>query len=268
MKRLDAIWQKRKILQILIKRDLRVRYGRSILGYLWTIIDPLALSLTYFLLFVIIFQRKDAGHQPYFLYLITGMLPWQWFNAATTESMRALMAEAKLVKSTNLPRELWVIRLVCAKGIEFMLSIPVLLTFVAVYMIKKEAQLDWDLVYFPLGVVLEFVLLLGVGFLLAPLTVLVVDVQPLVRIFLRLYFYMCPVVYTLQLVTGPRIPEGLRVLFHFNPLSGILELYRAGFFHTQILWTSVIESVIEVLATLVFGWWVFAKLEKPVLKEI
>ena len=61
-------------------RDLRVRYSRSVLGYLWTILDPLLMSLIYFLVFVYIFKRGDLGHEPYFLFLVVGLLSWQWFS--------------------------------------------------------------------------------------------------------------------------------------------------------------------------------------------
>ena len=71
---LARVWQERKVLRLLVKRDLRVRYSQSFLGYLWTIIDPLANALVYFMLFVVIFQRKDAGHEPYFLFLLAKVL--------------------------------------------------------------------------------------------------------------------------------------------------------------------------------------------------
>ena len=138
--RLRALWADRKVLGILVKRDLRVRYSQSFLGYLWTIIDPLANALIYFMLFAVIFHRSDAGHSPYFLFLIVALLSWQWFNAAVAESPRALIAEQKLVRSTKLPRELWVIRMVTAKGIEFLLSLPVLIIFFTIYFIRGEAR--------------------------------------------------------------------------------------------------------------------------------
>ncbi|HMR49656.1 MAG TPA: ABC transporter permease [Arachnia sp.] len=260
------LWQERKVLRLLVERDLKVRYSQSILGYLWTVIDPLANALIYFMIFVVIFQRADAGHSPYFLFLLTGLLPWQWYNAVVGESTRALISEQQLVKSRKLPREIWVVRLVVSKGIEFVFSLPVLVLFTAFYLLRGHASLDWELVFWPLAIALQFLLLTGIGSILAPLTVLISDIQPLVRIFLRIYFYMTPIIFDLRILD--RVPAALRWLFELNPLTGILELYRGGFFDADIKWHVVGMSTIGVLVTLVFGAWLFSRLESTILKEI
>src|SRR5690242_7266829 len=110
--RLSAIVARRQVLWTLVVRDLRVRYARSVLGYLWTILDPLAMAGVYFLVFTYIFKARRIAEQPYFLYLLVGLLAWQWFSGCLTDTSRALLQEAKLVRSTNLPREMWVIRVV------------------------------------------------------------------------------------------------------------------------------------------------------------
>src|SRR6476469_2629459 len=215
IERYSRIWARRPVLVTLVQRDLRVRYARSWLGYLWTIIDPLAMALIYFLVFAVIFKRPDGSHKPYFLFLIIGLLPWQWLNASINESARALVAESKLVRSTNLPRELCVIRVVVAKGIAFVLSLPVLLTFAVVYMVLGDTRLNWRLVLFPVALVLQFVLLTGIGLLLAPATVLADDTIRVVRIVLRMLFYGTPIIYTLDMA-----PHWLQTALWFNPLTG------------------------------------------------
>lgn len=263
IQRYRGIWERRAVLSTLVRRDLRVRYARSWLGYLWTIIDPLAMALIYFVVFAVIFKRPDAGHKPYFLFLLIGLLPWQWFNASINESARALVAEARLVRSTNLPRELWVIRVVIAKGIEFLLSLPVLLAFVIVYVALGDTTLNWRIVLFPLGLVLQFVLLTGIGLLLAPATVLADDTIRVVRIVLRMLFYGTPIIYTLNIA-----PLWLQKVLWFNPLSGILELYRAGFFTTPFQMEPFIASIVISFGLLAWGAVTFARMERAVLKEI
>jgi ABC-2 type transport system permease protein len=259
-----------KVLKILVSRDLKVRYSASFLGYLWTIIDPLANALIYFMLFVIIFNRADAGYSPYFLFLLTGILPWQWFNAAVSESTRALTSEALLVKSTNLPRYLWVLRIVVSKGIEFIFSLPVLVVFWALYFFVPHwlhsadpAHLDWELIYFPLGVLVQGILCVGIGMMLAPLMVVVTDIQPLVRIVLRIAFYLTPIIFLLD-----KVPHYLRFIFYLNPMTGILEFYRAGFFPNPIHWTAVLAGLTGTAFCFVLGLFVFKRMEKTVLKEI
>ncbi|HYO20251.1 MAG TPA: ABC transporter permease [Dermatophilaceae bacterium] len=261
--RVAAVWNRRPILWILVRRDLRVRYARSILGYLWTILDPLAMALIYFMVFAVIFDRSDAGHQPYFLFLLVGLLSWQWFSSSVAESARALLAEAKLVRSSNLPREMWVVRVVIAKGVEYVLSLPVLALFLLVYLVRGEATLTWRLVLFPMGLALQFLVQVGIGLLLAPTTVLVEDTVRVVRIVLRMAFYCTPIIYSLD-----RAPWWLERLLWLNPLSGVLELYRAGMFPDPIQWQPLAISVTLAVTALVGGLVLFARLERAVLKEI
>lgn len=274
MNRLVAVYRRRKVLETLVRRDLRVRYARSLLGYLWTIIDPLAMAMIYFVVFALIFRRDDAGHHPYFLFLLAGLLAWQWFNAAVGESSRALIAEAKLVRSTNLPRELWVVRVVVAKGIEFLLSLPVLVAFILFYAVTDGDRLgvNWRLlIAFPLAVVLQFVLLIGIGLVLAPLTALIEDVRRVVLIILRMMFYATPIIYGMDFATehlGSTGLSWLSALFYLNPLAGILELYRAGLFHADIDYVVIACSVGVTILTLMVGLFLFARLERDVLKEI
>lgn len=261
--RFAAVAAKRNVLVTLVRRDLSVRYAQSALGYLWTILDPLLMASVYFVVFTYILKVSRVGGQPYFLYLLIGLLVWQFFTSSVADTSRALRQEARLVRSTSLPREIWVIRVVLAKGVEFLLSLPVLVGFTAYYLITGAARLDVDLLLFPLAVVLQFALLVGLGLILAPITVLLTDMERVVRIVLRFLFYLTPVIYGIT-----RVPDSLRWLLAANPLTGILELYRGGFFAEPVHWASVVASVVMTIAILVVGGWVFARMERAVLKEI
>lgn len=262
--RITAVVRRRSILWTLVQRDLRVRYSRSLLGYVWTILDPLLMASVYFLVFTFIFKAgARVADRPYFLYLLSGLLAWQWFTGGVNDTAKSLIQEARLVRSTNLPREIWVIRCVVAKGVEFVLSLPVLVGFVVFYLVVGRVDLDWELVFFPLGMVLQFALLVGLGLLLAPITTLATDMQRVVRIVLRFLFYLSPVLYGTHAV-----PEKLRAVLAFNPLNGILSLYRGGLFARGVSWVDVGISVGVTIVLLVAGFWTFAKLERTVLKEI
>lgn len=234
------------------------------LGYVWTVLDPLLMATVYFVVFTFVFDAgKRVADTPYFLYLLSGLLGWQWFTGSVNDTTKSLIQEAKLVRSTNLPREVWVIRCVIAKGVEYLLSLPILIGFVIYYVARGQAHLDLELVLFPLGLVIQFVLLVGLGLLLAPSTVLATDMQRVVRIVLRFMFYLSPVLYGAHAV-----PEQLRAVLVFNPLNGILSLYRGGLFERSVNWVDVGVSVGTALVLLVAGLTVFARLERAVLKEI
>lgn len=264
IQRIRAVWRRREILGTLVERDLRVRYSRSLLGYVWTVLDPLLMASVYFVVFTFVFDAgKRVADTPYFLYLLSGLLGWQWFTGSVNDTAKSLIQEARLVRSTNLPREVWVIRCVIAKGVEYLLSLPVLIGFTIFYVIRGQAHLDWELVLFPLGLVLQFVLLVGLGLLLAPITVLATDMQRVVRIVLRFMFYLSPVLYG-----SHAVPDQLQTVLRFNPLNGILSLYRAGLFERSVSWPAVGVSAVVSTVLLVAGFMVFARLERAVLKEI
>jgi ABC-2 type transport system permease protein len=258
VRRVTALWQRRHAVRLLVGRDLKVRYASSTLGYVWSVLEPLLLALVYWFVFTQVFERT-VGETPYIVFLLAALLPWTWFNTAVTESAKALRSEAKLVRSTNVPREVWVLRVVLSKGVEYVLSLPVLLLFA----VAAGADVNWRIVLLVPALVLQAVLVLGLGLLLAPLVVLVRDLERIVRIAMRMGFYATPVIFAVSDVPAPWAG-----LFALNPLSGIFELCRAGFFPEQLDWAHVGLSVAVSTAVLVLGWSVFARLERTVLKEI
>ena len=122
----------RHSLWLLTRRDLRVRYSTSALGYVWSILDPLVMAGIYWFVFTQVFERT-VGNEPYIVFLLSALLPWMWFNGAVSDSTRAFLREAKLIRSTKIPRTIWVNRIVLSKGIEFVAPLPVLALFAVVF---------------------------------------------------------------------------------------------------------------------------------------
>ncbi|MDE9366993.1 ABC transporter permease [Luteipulveratus sp. YIM 133132] len=271
--RLAGIWSQRKVLDTLVRRDLRVRYARSWLGYVWTLIDPLAMGLVYFFVFGVLFGRTTGSDDLVFIvYLLAGMLPWNWFNNSINETARALYAERLLVRSTNIAREMWVIRVVIAKGIEFLLSLPVLVLFVVLILFGVDLghgnlSLNERLIAIVPALLLQFVLCVGMGLVMAPVTALVDDFVRIVRIVLRMLFYFTPIVYSMELVDD-KLPWA-RDLMVWNPLVGIMDMWRVGLSGKVGVdgWAWITATIVS-FAWLAFGLWVFRKLEPAVLKEI
>ncbi len=259
--RTQRVVQYRRILKLLIRRDLKVRYAGSFLGYLWTVLDPLLMSLIYWVVFTKLFAR-NIGYEPYILFLVAGQLPFYWFNGGVSATSKALRSEAQMVRSSNVPRELWVVRVVCSKGIEYLFGLPVLAVFALAYLKAP----NWRLVLLPLAWVQIFVLLMGFGLLLAPLTVLVRDVERIIPIFLRVMFYLSPVLYSLGAVLK-RAPE-LRYIYDINPIVGPLLIARSSFFPEELRWGFVWHSAVASLAVFAIGVFAFTRLERSVLKEI
>lgn len=262
-----AIVARRRILALLVTRDLKVKYGRSILGYFWTVLEPLLMALVYWFVFTKIFQRGgDIAREPYIVFLLAGLLPWTWANQAISASTRSITSEAKLVRSTSLPREIWVLRTVASKFVEFLFSLPVLVLFLVV----TTTGVNWRIIFWPLAIGMQWAALLGIALILAPVTVLMVDIQNIIRIVLRVLFYLCPVLYGAHAVLeNDHIPGWLKQIYEFNPFTAILSLYRGAIFPDQHpSFELILHGGVSCLALLLAGAYVFRALERDVLKEI
>lgn len=256
--RRSAFSRYRHALWLLTTRDLKVRYSTSILGYFWSILDPLIMSGIYWFVFTVVFHRP-VGTEPYIVFLLCALLPWMWFTGTVSDSTRAFLRSAKLVRSTAIPRTIWVSRLVLGKGIEFVFALPVL----AIFALFAGATLSWDVVYFPLAIILQAILTLGIGLIVAPLVVFFRDLERAVKLILRFMFYASPIIYSTM-----DLPAALQPWAALNPLSGIFSLYRSAFFPEELSWPLVGVSALVSVLVLVIGVWVFRRAERSVLKEI
>lgn len=245
-------------LWVLSARDLRVRYATSWLGYIWSVLDPLIMSLIYWFVFTQIFHRT-VGSDPYIVFLIAAVLPWVWFNACVGDFTRAFQRDAKLVRSTAIPRVIWVGRIVVSKGVEFLFALPVLVLFV----VFSGADVSWGILWFPVAIVMQVALLSGLGLILAPLCALFDDLERTTKLVLRALFYASPIIYS-----SSNIPPEFSWVALVNPLSGIFSMYRVAFFADQWNPAAVIASAVWSIVLLGIGYFVFRGLERSVLKEL
>jgi ABC-2 type transport system permease protein len=248
----------RQSLWLLTSRDLRVRYTTSVLGYVWSVLDPLVMAVIYWFVFTQIVDRT-IGEAPYIVFLLAGLLPWMWFNGAVGDMTRAFIKDAKLVRSTRIPRTVWVTRIVLSKGIEFVAAIPVIIIFAIIFGAQPTAGVLW----LPLAIALQAVLTVGLGLIIAPLVVFFRDLERAVKLVLRFLFYASPIIYGLS-----DLPDGLELWAAFNPLAGIISLYRASFFPGQVDALPVLIAAAMSLLILGVGVLVFRRMISAVLKEV
>jgi ABC-2 type transport system permease protein len=264
--RVHRIWEFRRILKLLIGRDLKVRYAGFALGYVWTILEPLIMSLVYWFVFVKLIGRH-VGYEPYMIFLLSGQLAWFWVNGTITQAMRALRSEAQMVRSTSVPREIWVLRVVGAKGMEYLFSLPILVAFALIY----GTPVTLGILLWPLGVLMTLVLATGLALILAPVAVLVRDVERVVPPFLRVLFYFSPIIFSVEKLDQRLAKLHAGVIERFqavNPLTGIMEVFRATFFKPELRWSDVAVSSVVCVLIFALGVRVFGRLERQVLKEI
>jgi ABC-2 type transport system permease protein len=255
------VWEYRRILRLLVTRDIKVRYAGRVLGYLWTVIEPLANAAIYWFVVTKIIHRV-IGYPPFILFLVAGQLSWFWISGSVNGALGALKGESALVRSSNLPREIFVLRVVVSRGVMYVFSLPVLVIFALAY----QKPITIYILLLPLAVLLTVVLSTGIGLILAPAAVLVPDVTSVVRIVMRVLFFGSPVLYSVYFAAS-RL-HSLAAIVYWNPISGIMILYRVMFFKQEMDWAVVWHSVVISFVILAIGLWAFNRMERPMLKEL
>ena len=247
------------MLRMLVIRELQTQYSRFRFGYLWTLMEPLGLSIILWLVFSVLLGPRNLGLQPYLLFLSVAMLPWWWFTKGVNSSVRSFRRNVAQLRISTLPTQFWVLRILLVSTVEFVMSLPVI---VIAIILTRDLPGPF-IIFFPIAILAQFLFMYGIALALASWNVIAPDVARLVRLVLRGLFYLSPILYSVS-----NIPEHVRPLAALNPLVGILGLYRIGW------WPQEIEDMVHYglslgigAMTFVIGWIVFRRLESRVLKE-
>lgn len=236
------------LLSELVARDVKIKYRRSVLGVLWTLLNPLCMMIILSVVFSNIF-KFDVENFP--LYVLSGQVVFNFFNDATTSSMTSIINNAALLKKIYVPKYLFVLARVFSSFINLMASFTALL----LVMVAVRAELHWTLFLsvFPLFLVVMFSL--GVGMLLAALTVRFRDIMHLYSVFTTGLMYLTPVIYPMSI-----LPDGIKTVVLMNPLTNYVIMFRDfAFNHTLPSAGSLILGIVECLAAVVLGLYVFYK---------
>lgn len=269
-----ALWSARNSLRILVKRDLAVKYQQSVLGYLWSLIEPLGMGLIYWFVFGVLYSGATRGHLgdaagSYPLFLITGIFAWMWASSALTEATNALTGQARLITTMNVPRQVFPIGRVTGRFAEYAAGLPILAAIAAVYATHGQIHVGWTLLALPLAVSVQFVLLTGIALLLSALNVLMRDIERFMRLIIRVLFYATPIIYPLALVRDSGMPAWVKVAYELNPLVGIFQLHHSIWYPDEFPDARLLAvTVLGSLLVLGLGWWSFRRLEPAVLKEL
>src|SRR3990172_3394905 len=244
-----ALVRYRPLIRSLVGRELKARYRGSVLGFLWSFVTPLLLLLTYGLVFTYMLPVARTGQvEPYFLFLFCGILPWTWFNSSVLEASGVLIAGGNLIKKVLFPAEVLPVVTVLTNMVQFLLGLPILLAFLAVY-----GKLGPLALLLPLPLLVQLVFTLGVSLLVSALTVHFRDIQSILSHLLHVWFFATPVLYFY-----PETPPGLKALLRFNPLTHVLYsyqemLFRGAFTHGRgLLLAAVVSLLVFALGAFLF----------------
>lgn len=216
------IYLHRDLIWYLVQRDLRVRYRRSTLGLLWTMLQPLLMMLILHVVFSHAF-RVELYRYP--VYALAGILFWNFFSQSIVASMNSLRGNAAILQKLPVPKAVFPIATVISGVVNLGLAMVPLFAI----LLFTGHPLSWSLLFLPVSIVLAGLFTLGAGLLLSPLAVFFSDVVELVTVLLTLCMYLTPIFYPMSIV-----PEQFRWLVRFNPIRSILEVFRDPIYFGKI----------------------------------
>jgi len=235
-------------------RHLAARYRSSALGFVWSLLNPMLLMGVYTFVFNFIFRATVPGI-PYPVFFLTGILAWNFISIAATNAAVSLVDSASLINKTAFPRLALPISAVFSNAINYLMTLPLLITFNLLFGITPTLSL----LLLPCALLLLLLIALGIGVLLAALMPFFRDLQHLIEVLFTIWFFLTPVLYPMSLVRQ-NLPEGLLPLYALNPMVGIMHLVHAVFLGQPLPGTSVAIAVGGVFCLLSLGLWVFQRL--------
>jgi ABC-2 type transport system permease protein len=204
----------RDLVLTLVARELKVRYRRSIIGFVWTMLQPLLMMLVFYLVFSNLF-RFNLPHYP--VYALAGILFWNFFSQSIVSSMNSLRGNAALLQKLPVPKAVFPLATVISGVVNLVFALVPTLVIVAVL----EDGLSPALLFLPVSILLAALFTFGAGLLLSPLAVFFSDVVELIGVLLTVLMYLTPVFYPMNI-----LPDKVRWVVRFNPVRSILEVFR------------------------------------------
>jgi homopolymeric O-antigen transport system permease protein len=235
---------------VLTQKEIKVRYKNTILGYFWSIANPLAFAVVFFVAFKIILRIQMEN---YALFLIAGLFPWQWFANSINASPMVLLGNASLIKKINFPRNIIPFAMVLQDMIHFVLSIPVIVLFMIIY--YKTPTLSW--IYgIPLLLFIQFLMTYGLCLIVSSANLFFRDIARFTEIFMTLLFYFTPIIYPETM-----IPSQYSWVY-FTPASALMISWRNLFMNGSLEMNALAISFGYSLLSLSIGHLVFKKLSR------
>jgi len=262
----------RVLIQNLVGRELKARYRGTVLGFLWSFVNPLLLMTVYTLVFGFIIKPRDPSfnNNPiiYALYLFCGVLPWTWFASSAVESANILMIQGNLIKKVLFPAEILPVVVVTSNFIHFLYGLPILLAAKAVIALTVPGApgFSWAMLQLPLVVLVQYLFCLGFGFLLSALTVHFRDIKDILGNLLTFWFFATPIVYTLKLAEGA---PAVKTLLNLNPMTHVISGYHSCLFTGELIhWKRLSVTLAVTLLLVAVGMYIFDKLRDSFPEEV
>jgi len=242
----------RDLFFFLVWRDIKILYAQTVLGLCWAILQP----LIQIVIFTIVFGRVakiPTDGIPYILFSTVAIIPWTYMSQAITQSSQSLVVGQNMLGKVYFPRLIFPITPVLARLIDFGISILLILGVALYYRVLPT----WNLLLFPLFVVLMMSIGAGVGMWLSAMAIRFRDVKFAMPFVVRMLIYSAPIVYS-----ASSIPKAYRTIYSLNPIVGVIEGFRSCLLGTPVPWQYIWPGMITAFILLISGAFYFKRMER------
>lgn len=254
---INEIWNRKTLLWNFAISDLKIRYRNSALGFLWTILEPLLMLLVLYIVFTNIFNTKI---EHFGMYLLVGIIMWNMLSRGTEIGLNSIVSRSGLVKQIYFPREIPVISAVLTSLMMLSFEFIVFGIFTVVFQFIPPPSI----IFLPLVLLLEFILVLGISLPLAVLNVRYRDIQFIWRIVLQAGFFLTPIFYKIDV-----LPENIKNIIMFSPIVQIIDIgHNIALYDTVPTLDSVIIAVGTTCTVFFVGYLIFRKSQKGIIEEL
>jgi lipopolysaccharide transport system permease protein len=256
------LYNYRDLLRNLVARDLKVRYKNSVLGIIWSLLNPLGMMLVFTVVFTILIPNNSIERFP--IFILCGLLPWNWFSGSVIGSIYSVVGSAPLVKKVYFPREVLPLSTVLSNLVHFLVALIVLFGMMLATGMPLTA---WALML-PLVIAIQFMFTLGLAFFLSAINVYYRDTAQIMDVLMLAWFFLTPIIYSTDLIPQSRLIFGVdvpvqRLAYILNPLASLIASYRV------ILYNGappdlgfLVRTVITALACLALGYAFFMRVSR------
>jgi homopolymeric O-antigen transport system permease protein len=248
----------RDLFYFLVRRDVKVLYAQTVLGFAWAILNP-AVQI---ILFTVIFG-KVAGVPtdgiPYFLFSTVAIIPWTYMSEAMVQSSQSLVTEQNMLGKVYFPRMIYPLTPLLSKLVDFGISLLLLIGVLVYFRVTPT----WRMLYLPIFVLYMMLIPAGIGLWLSSLAVRFRDVKFAMSFIIRLLIYTAPILYS-----ASSIPEQYRLLYSLNPIVGVVEGYRSALLGLPMPWEFVFPSMVSGLVLVLTGAIYFRRMERVIVDVI
>lgn len=257
MKFFKSLYQYRELLKTSISKDVRGKYKNSVLGIIWSFLNPLLQIAVYAIVFPLIMKSSLPN---YTVFLCCGLIPWNFFSTAISRTSFTMIENGNIIKKVFFPREILPLSVVTSEAINFVISTIIILAFVLGY----GMGISKFIIFYPLVLLIQYFLLIGISFIVSSVTVYFRDLQHFISIVLQLLFYATPIVYA-----PDSIPVNFQWILQYNPMTYIINGYRDIFYYQQMPdFVSLMMVLVGSIILCVIGYLIFNKLQKRFAEEI